>query len=69
MKPASQNAMILLHMKKRGGIEPLQALRLYGSFRLGARIFELKRAGHRIEKTMVRSGRKAWARYELVRAA
>ena len=69
MKPASQNAMILLHMKKRGGIEPLQALRLYGSLRLGARIFELKRAGHRIEKTMVRSGRKHWARYALVRAA
>ena len=69
MRTQSQNALILAHMKKRGGIEPLQALRLYGSRRLGARIFELKRAGHRIEKTMVRSGRKCWARYELVEAA
>ena len=69
MTTQSQAARILAHMKKGNGITPLQALRLYGSLRLGARIWDLKRAGHRIEKTMVRSGKKHWARYELVRAA
>ena len=69
MRTDTQNARILSHLKKGRPIDGMTALRLYGSWRLGARIWELKRAGHRIEKTMVRSGRKCWARYELVRAA
>ena len=69
MRTASQNSAILAHLKKGRSIDGMTALRLYGSWRLGARIWELKRAGHRIEKTMVRSGIKHWARYALVRAA
>ena len=68
MTTQSQTDRILAHMKKGGGITPLQALRLYGSLRLGARIWDLKRAGYRIEKTMVRRGNKHFARYELRRA-
>ena len=69
MSTQSQTERILAHMKKGNGITPLQALRLYGSLRLGARIFDLKRAGYRIEKTMVRSGKKHWARYVMARRA
>ena len=56
-------------LKKGKAITPLLALKLYGSFRLSGRIYDLKRDGHRIEKTMVRKGRKQWARYVLARAA
>ena len=67
MTTQSQNARILAHLKKGRAITPLDALRMFGSFRLSGRIYDLKRAGHRIEKTMVRSGRKRWAKYQLAK--
>lgn len=49
----TQNAQILAHLKAGKRITPLDALREYGCFRLGARIFELKAEGHNILKEMI----------------
>ena len=41
----SQNQKILDHLRNRGPITPMDALKLYGCFRLAARINELRRMG------------------------
>ena len=43
-----QIAMILRHLETGQEINPLQALTLYGVYRLGAIIFNLKDEGHNI---------------------
>lgn len=49
----TQTQQILDHMKRCGSITPLEALREYGCMRLGARIWDLKRMGHRIRSEIV----------------
>ena len=44
----SQNEKILDYIKDTGSITPLDALREFGCMRLSARIFDLKRDGHKI---------------------
>lgn len=66
----TQCAAILAHLKRHGSITPLEALNRYGCMRLGARIYDLKRAGNPIEKRWEirrnESGEyKRFARYEL----
>ena len=65
----TQTEAILASLVKRGrrGITPLEALNEHGCFRLGARIWDLKRQGHLIGKEMVKldSGKRV-ARYWLV---
>ncbi len=54
---------------KRGRtLSSLEALELYGCFRLSARISELKTSGHNIAMEMVKDTRtgKHWARYSLL---
>lgn len=65
----TQQEQILNHLKYRGPITPLAALNLYGSFRLGAVIFNLKALGHNIKTDMVSNGRKHFAKYTLVNGA
>lgn len=49
----TQTSQILDHLKAHHTITPLDALRLYGCMRLGARIWDLKRMGHRIRSEIV----------------
>ena len=49
----TQTNQILDHLKAHRTITPLDALRLYGCMRLGARIWDLKRMGHRIRSEIV----------------
>lgn len=49
----TQTERVLEHMERRGGITALQAQNDYGIMRLGARIWDLKRAGHRISSETV----------------
>ena len=49
----TQAAAILARLEAGETITPLDALRDCGSFRLGARIWELKRAGYQIESIRV----------------
>jgi hypothetical protein len=49
----TQAEHILSHLKSKGPISPLIALREYGCFRLGARIWDLRRDGWPIDRDMV----------------
>ncbi len=62
----SQETRILAHLKKRP-ITPLQALKMYGCFRLAARISDLRGKGHTIETTIIEKDGKRFARYRLVK--
>lgn len=66
MTSLTQADLILIHLRDKGPLTPLEALKEYGCFRLGARIWDLRRAGHPIEREMVatRSGKHV-ARYSL----
>jgi hypothetical protein len=63
----TQSELILQHLQEHGSITPLQALDLYGCFRLAARINELiKDGGHSIvAKTFITPGGARVARYHL----
>jgi len=41
-----QAAQILHHLKRHGSIDPIEALERYKCYRLAARIFDLRGAGH-----------------------
>ena len=47
-KKVSKKSKVLAHLYAGNTITPREALDLYGSFRLGAIIFELRDEGHRI---------------------
>lgn len=49
----SQTQMILEHLRTHGSITQQQAVDLFGCYRLGARIFDLKAAGHDITSVMM----------------
>jgi len=64
----SQRSRLLALLRERGerGLTPMEALDLVGSFRLGARIYDLRREGWPIETLDYRtSGRAIVARYIL----
>lgn len=61
----SQNKQILAHLEAGLSITPLEALKRYGCFRLGARIHDLRTKGHPIVTTMVSDGRKRYATYSI----
>lgn len=70
----NQNAEILEHLKKHKTINAMQSLRLYGAYRLSARILELREAGNDIRTDMieVKTGRGKTARvasYRLMKAS
>lgn len=51
-KADSQISLVLNHLKNNKEIAPLEALRLYGCYRLGAVIFDLKAEGYKITTRM-----------------
>lgn len=63
----TQAQSILRHLKAGRSITPLEALRRFGCFRLGARVYDLRRSGHRIERSLVDDGERRYARYRLAR--
>ena len=63
----SQNDLIFLHLKSGKSITPLEALNLYGCFRLSARIKDLKNEGHIINCELVEGENgKRFASYTMV---
>ena len=65
-------AMILQFMRDYGSITPAQAIEEIGCYRLGARIFDLRKAGHKIKTDAVerknRYGKTVrFARYSIVK--
>lgn len=65
----SQKEQILEHIEKYGSITPLEAQKLYGCMRLGARIWDLRKDGYEIVREIVevetRSGKAHVARYRM----
>ena len=49
----SQNLMVLHHMETEGSITPKEAMDEYGIMRMGARIYDLKQAGYKVNRIMV----------------
>lgn len=65
----SQRLQIFRYLSNGGNLTPLAALNMFGCLRLGARIMELRVAGHDIRTAFVRVGRhKRVAEYSMPRA-
>lgn len=64
----TQKKAILAHLLSGRSITPMEALRLYGCFRLSAAIFDLRAKGYVIktERMKIRQGTYV-ARYHLIR--
>jgi len=50
----SQTDTVLKHLKHEGPLTPKQAMNLYGIYRLGARVYDLRARGHNIHRDMVK---------------
>ena len=67
-KIESQNKQIKAWLESGKSLTPLDALALFNSFRLGARVFDLKdEYGMNIKTGMVKENGKRFERYSLVR--
>ena len=67
-KTESQNKQIKAWLESGKSLTPLDALALFNSFRLGARVFDLKNDyGMNIKTEMVDANGKRFARYSLVK--
>ena len=67
-KIESQNKQIKAWLESGKSLTPLDALNLFGCFRLGARVFDLKNDyGMNIKTEMVKENGKRYARYSLVK--
>lgn len=67
---ANQRDMILQYMRDCGSITPAQAIEELGCYRLGARIWDLRHAGHNIKTESVKRKNRygktvSFARYSL----
>ena len=69
MKTEAQNNQILKYLQTGKSLTPMDALQKFVCFRLGARIYDLKRDGHSIVSQMVDVGEKRVARYSLIKLA
>lgn len=61
----SQCQAILDYLKSGKPISPLEALEKFGCFRLGGRVYDLKKAGWPIKTEMVERNGKRFAQYVL----
>lgn len=65
MTPQAQK--VLKHLKRKKSITPLEAIGVYGIYRLAARIFEIRSAGHDVITLMNKDEQdRPYARYRLV---
>ena len=60
-KKQTKQEKVLTHLQTYGSITPLEALEKYGSFRLGALIFNLRKEGYDIETNII--PKKGYAKY------
>lgn len=65
IKTDSQNKIVLKHLVKYGSLTAEMAVRLYRIYRLGARIYDLKRSGHNISSGLESKGSCHWAVYKI----
>lgn len=65
MKTCTQANQILAALKAGDKITPIDALRRFHCFRLGARVFDLREQGHKIQSKLVLRGGARVAQYTL----
>ncbi len=65
MRTDSQNNKILEWLKSGHSITPIDALKMFGCFRLSGRIHFLKSKGHDIKTNIVEMNDKKFAEYTL----
>ena len=68
----TQTERVLDYMRQNGGITQAEAIRDLGCYRLGARVYDLRRSGHSITRYMVSEKNRygvtvCFARYKLGR--
>ena len=63
----NQQNEVLAYLKKGNSITPLEALQMFGTFRLSAIIFNIRALGYEVDTEIVRAGKKHWAKYSLVK--
>jgi len=61
--PSTQCSQILRDLRRGKAITPLDALKNYGCFRLGARIYDLKQQGIKIKSSLETRRGKRFAVY------
>jgi hypothetical protein len=61
----TQDARILAYLRTGKALDPMTAMRRFGSFRLASRICTLRMAGHNIVTNRVNKGGKSWAAYRM----
>lgn len=62
-KPNSQYQRILIALLGGDKLTPLDALRRFGCFRLGARVWEMKRRGWPVQAERITQNGKSYASY------
>ena len=62
----TQKKQILDYLKTGKSITKLEALKMFGCWNSGDAILHLRRAGHKIEMTMITNGKKRFASYKLI---
>lgn len=63
----SQNNEILKSLESGEKLTPIDALNRFGCFRLGARVYDLKRRGHNIITETIEKNGKRFAQYYLIK--
>jgi hypothetical protein len=61
----TQSDQILNYLQSGKAITPIDALNMFGCFRLGARVYDLKQKGHSIKTEIIRKDGKNYASYSL----
>jgi len=61
----TQNNLILDYFLAGNSLTPLDALNKFGCFRLGARVYDLKKQGHNIKSRLIGNSGKNFAQYWL----
>lgn len=62
----TQVNLILDYMRKGNSITSIQALEMFGCFRLASRISEIKKQGVGIKTSMIHNGDKHYASYRIM---
>lgn len=61
----AQCAQILAYLKAGYSLTTIDALNMFGCFRLGARVWDLKRDGHNIQTRIIERNGKRFAEYSI----
>ena len=65
METLTQTKAIAKYLAEGNTLTSIEALEKFGCFRLGARIYDLKRQGYNIETRIVNKGKKHFAQYRI----